>query len=183
VTPVFYTGVGSRKTPADVQGYMRVLAQRLAIAGWTLRSGAAPGADYAFEYGCEEWGGAKEIYLPWRKFNGHASELYRIPDVARFIASKLHPAWLRCGGGARSMHARDVLQVTGQDPQRPELSKFVVCWTPDGAQTTDECTIDTGGTGMAIRVASLHNVPVFNLARPSAGVALWSEIVKWTPTA
>jgi hypothetical protein len=52
-------------------------------------------------------------------------------------------------------------QFIGADCATP--SKFVICWTPDGAQT--ETTQATGGTGQAIRIAVACGVPVFNLAR------------------
>ena len=47
-----YAGVGARKTPADVLGWMERIAAGMATQGWTLRSGGARGADSAFERGC-----------------------------------------------------------------------------------------------------------------------------------
>jgi hypothetical protein len=41
--------------------------------------------------------------------------------------------------------------------------KFILCWTPDGAETEDQCTRTSDGTGLAIRLASRNNVPVFNM--------------------
>jgi len=49
--PKFYTGIGSRKTPYQVQQQMQRIAQFLAKKGYTLRSGSANGADSAFEEG------------------------------------------------------------------------------------------------------------------------------------
>jgi hypothetical protein len=60
-----YAGIGSRETPADVMALMGRVAARLEVLGWTLRSGAAQGADQAFEAGVSS---KKEIFLPWKGF-------------------------------------------------------------------------------------------------------------------
>ena len=46
-----YAGIGSRKTPEDIITLMHRLGVRLAELGFTLHSGAANGADTAFEIG------------------------------------------------------------------------------------------------------------------------------------
>jgi len=46
-----YTGIGSRACPPEILGVMFMLGEALAEQGWILRSGAAPGADSAFEQG------------------------------------------------------------------------------------------------------------------------------------
>ncbi len=60
---------------------------------------------------------------------------------------------------AKKFHARNVQQVLGKNLDTP--TKFVVCWTPDGAE--QRTSNKTGGTGQAIRVAISNNIPVFNL--------------------
>lgn len=161
-----YTGIGSRRTPREICAYMTKLAAYFAGLGLTLRSGAAVGADSAFESGTLPK--QAEIYLPWRWFNGHSS---RLPDQsliaeARAIAATVHPAWDRLQDSARKLHARNAFQVLGPDLRSPSL--FVVCWTPDGAEDGWGCSAETGGTGTAIRLAHQHGVPVFNLARSDA---------------
>jgi hypothetical protein len=97
-------------------------------------------------------------------------------DAAYLIAAECHPAWPPLKGSVRKLLARDVHQVLGWDVQahRNEYDltvtaatpvAFIVCWTPDGSLTGDGP--DSGGTGMALRVAARYavNVPVFNLAR------------------
>ena len=54
-----YAGIGSRKTPDDVLAFMQRIAQWLAKRNYILRSGAAQGADTAFENGA---GMKKEIF-------------------------------------------------------------------------------------------------------------------------
>lgn len=60
---IFYTGVGSRETPNKVIDLMYRIAKFLAERNWILRSGGAVGADKAFENGCDNVNGKKEIYF------------------------------------------------------------------------------------------------------------------------
>lgn len=164
--PLAYTGIGSRKTPAGVIQLMQGTAGWLAARGFVLRSGGADGADMAFEIGAGD--GPKEIYLPWRGFNGNRSPLFNLTNgaAAAEIAATIHPAWPRLKPSVQGLHTRNVYQVLGQDLADP--AQFVVCWTPDGAQTEQERSADTGGTGTVIALAIRRGVPVINLARVGA---------------
>lgn len=164
MSKLIYTGVGSRKTPVEVCELMRRVAVRLSARGYVLRSGAAEGADAAFEAGAQ----AKEIYLPWRRFNGHDSPLYDVQTMeeARAIASSLHPRWRALPESAKLLHTRNVFQVLGADLATP--SDFLLCWTRDGVETEQDRSASTGGTGSAIALASRHGIPVVNMANPGA---------------
>lgn len=145
---------------------MRKVAARLAQRGLVLRSGAAAGADSAFEDGCDAALGGKEIWLPWPGFNGYA-DTDLLPTEAHFTcAADLHPGWARLSHGAKKLHARNVGQVLGQDLESPVA--FVLCWTPDGCESETTRTEDTGGTGTAIALASQRSIPIFNLRNPDA---------------
>ena len=102
-----YAGIGSRQTPELVLNSMMTIARHLARLGHTLHSGAAAGADSAFEQGCGE--GSKFIFLPWRGYNGHSSKYsldYFKPESREKLyklAEKYHPAWHRCSAGARKL--------------------------------------------------------------------------------
>lgn len=146
----YYTGIGSRKTPPEVLQLMSGIAIALGSRGYILRSGAAGGADSAFESGA---GTEKQIFLPWKGFNGNPSAHYHIPGQAFHMAEQLHPAWYRCSQGAQKLHARNTMQILGEDLNTP--SAFVICWTPNGAEV--------GGTATAIKLAKLNGIPVFNL--------------------
>lgn len=154
-----YAGIGSRETPTAVQEQMRYIASSLGRQGWTLRSGAADGADWAFEIGARDIGTfgkpLPEIYLPWQGFNGSDSPLFEVEDAfARVIAARHHPAWATLSQSARKMHTRNVHQVLGPGCNTP--SKFVLCWTKGGK--------GKGGTGQAIRIAQAHGIPVYDMA-------------------
>ncbi len=162
---IFYTAVGARKTPNDVLKKMVVYGTVFAELGYTLRSGAARGADAAFEYGCDLSQGEKEIYLPWQEYNSSKSELYHISELAYTIAEEIYglDRWRRVSSGVKKLMARNIYQVLGLTLDTP--SKFVLCWTPDGIETAEERTRRTGGTGQAIACASQYDIPVFNLQR------------------
>lgn len=157
-----YAGIGSRKTPQGILELMKRVAVRLAELGYTLRSGGADGADTAFESGA----GAKQIFLPWQGFNNRNSEYSEPTEAARRVASSLHPAWGRLGRGPQALHARNSHQILGPDLDSP--ADLVVCWTPDGCESEEARTNETGGTGQAIALSDRWNIPVFNLANMGA---------------
>ena len=144
-----YTGVGSRETPPEILAVMTRLAEKLRAFGYVLRSGGAVGADQAFERGA---GTRKNIF-----YAGDAT------PAAIAMAAKIHPAWSRCSDYAKRLHGRNMFQVLGASLSEP--SAFLICWTPDGAVGGSDCSIKTGGTATAIRAASAHGVPVYNLRR------------------
>lgn len=156
----YYTGIGSRETPKPILEIMERMGQYLAEQGWTLRSGAAPGADTAFEKGCKSAKGDKEIYLPWASFgqrplNKDGYFCMKIKDRAMsakagVIAAKHHPAAEYLTPAAMDLHTRNVFQVLGQDLTTP--ASFVVCYSGPA-----------GGTQQARRIALANNIPIFNL--------------------
>ena len=156
----FYAGIGSRETPSDIQEIMLEIGMILAQKGYVLRSGHAPGADLAFEMGCDSVAGVKRIYVPRKGDHGiyvenpPSTQILATP-AAHEIAAKFHPAWDKCSAYARGMHARNVHIMFGKDLIHPV--KFVICWTPNG--------LITGGTGLALRIAEHHEIPVYNMGK------------------
>ncbi|MBQ0917019.1 hypothetical protein KBW71_01060 [Hydrogenophaga aromaticivorans] len=163
---ILYAGIGSRQTPPDVLAYMKHIGGRLVAGGYVLRSGAANGADEAFEAGCVSVNGPAEIWLPWKGFNGHPDTGLYPSDEHFEKASELHPGWAHLGRGPRALHARNVGQILGADLQTPVA--FVVCWTADGCEMEATRNRDTGGTGTAIALASRMDIPVYNLQNRDA---------------
>ena len=145
----YYAGIGSRETPIEVKEIIKRVVEYLNSKNFILRSGGAPGADSYFE----EYSNEKEIFLPWREFNGNDSNLYTPSPESFDIAKKYHPGWNRLSHGARKLMARNCHQVLGQDLKTPV--DFIVCWTKDGGES--------GGTGQALRIARDLNIPVYNL--------------------
>lgn len=133
---------------------MRGLGKWFAAKGWYLRSGAATGADTAFEEGCVEGQGLKEIFLPWAGFNNRDGPDYiNQPDERTYaLISKYHPNANKLTRGAKALHARNMHQVLGKDLDTP--SNAIICWTPAGNFV--------GGTTTALRVAVEYGIPIFN---------------------
>jgi len=153
----YYAGIGSRKTPQHILSIMHQIAETLGRQGWTLRSGGADGADKAFESGAQAVQAPCEIYRP-----EHCTK------ESMEIACKFHPAWDRLSPYVKSLHGRNTMQIVGEingNVDLTKLSKFVICWTPDGVILHKNRTIQTGGTGTAISIADSFGVPVYNLAR------------------
>ena len=151
-----YAGIGARSTPPSVLTAMTVMAGWLARQGWHLNSGGAAGADSAFAEGAPA--GQRTLHLPWPGYNGCAGPDCRVMSPPEFepclaIAAHLHPAWDRCSPAVRKLHARNAA-ILGVSVGRPVDA--VVTWTPGGTVT--------GGTGMAIRIATEAGIPVLNLA-------------------
>lgn len=170
-----YAGIGSRETPRPILEAMRSLAFKLGEEGWTLRSGHAPGADQAFESGLTS-NHKREIYLPWKGFEGSTSQYYHQCEMAFDIAKCTHPAWDKLSQGAKKLHARNVYQVYGMTLHTP--SRFIVCYTEHGWLK--------GGTATAIRLASNglnyedYPIPVFNFgARPRNIGSVVDEVMEF----
>lgn len=155
-----YAGIGSRMTPEAVLETMERIGRAMARHGWTLRSGAADGADTAFEGGAAQAEGAREIWLPWSGFNGRTADGATIrvgtsSQTNRDLARQSHPAWHALRDAVQKLMVRNVHQILGPEPGSSPPSDVVICWTPDGA--------GEGGTGMAIRLAERRGIPVVDL--------------------
>ena len=161
----FWTGVGSRETPKDIMELMTNISYKLGKNSWILRSGGANGADNAFEKGAWETFTEErpEIYIPWDGFNQRTESMGYIVaenlpvwEESKKIASLIHPNWSACSNGAKSLHARNIMQVLGHDLRTP--SKFLICWAKP-----DKYGDATGGTRTAWMLAKGHGIKRFNL--------------------
>jgi hypothetical protein len=166
---LYYAGIGSRRTPEYIMNLMEQLANKLREDEFVLRTGHAPGADQAFEKGA---GGQAQIFLPWSSFQQDCEftasrndsgkvvypTIFNAPSLAAAeIAAQFHPAWDSLTQGARKLHARNVHQILGPQPDaRPTPVEFVLCWTPNAEIV--------GGTAQAIRIAEGYDISVHNLA-------------------
>lgn len=143
----YYTGIGARKTPALICEGMSQIGIFLQSHGYILRSGGAEGADTAFA----KYVANKEIYLPWKNFNGITDGI--VPPYNEEFVKKYHPKFSSLTGGKRKLMSRNTYQVLGEDLLTK--SEFIICWTADGKTS--------GGTGQALRIAKDYNIPIFNM--------------------
>ena len=151
----YYAGIGSRETPSEILKLFENVGKFLAKKNFILRSGHAPGADISFENGADKINGKKEIYLPWKNFEGSDSKLI-VNDIKAYeLAEKFHPYWHNLKDGAKKLQARNGHQLLGWDLSTP--SDFVICWTEKGK--------GKGGTGQGLRIAKAYEIPVFDAGR------------------
>jgi hypothetical protein len=149
---MYYTGIGSRETPENILKLFTNIARKLSNRNWTLRSGGAEGADTSFEIGAC----SKEIYLPWKGFNGSSSSYYCISKSALTLACQLHPAWDKIiPRSSKTTCKETATEILGYDLQSP--SEFVICWTQGG--------MGKGGTGQAIRLARKYEIPIIDFGK------------------
>ena len=177
-----YSGIGSRQTPPEILKHMNELARSLYRAGYTLRSGGAPGADQSFEWGAVNEAQKNindsgwpflEVYLPWKSFEEGARSMIpaRLDEPqkeAYAIAEEFHPRWKYLKFGAKKLQARNVHQIYGPDVTNPVFSDFVICWTPKAR--------GSGGTGQAIRIARSLDIPIYDLADEDQQKGLWIHL-------
>ena len=167
-SPLLWAGIGARNTPPSVLQDMTALSRSLAEAGWHLSSGGAHGADSAFASGAPP--GQRTVWLPWPGYNDLSGPDCHVPSRERIeqclaIAARLHPAWHKCSQGVQKLHARNVAILLGPNLDRPVDA--VVCFTENGAIS--------GGTGMGLRIAAEHGIPVFNLGAMTMQAA-WNAL-------
>ncbi len=186
-----YTGVGSRETPSDVLVLMRRIGYVMAMKGFSLRTGEAPGADTAFYTGlCDAYDLHRvqtnnEVYLA-----GTPSPIHFIHDVIKprerleMMGRKLHnPNYAdavlnsametarRIRGGFYGLndygikcHTRNIFQVSGLDMNTP--SSGLICWAKpvNIIKHTDKIAkFVEGGTNTAYAYAKILGIPVYNL--------------------
>ena len=163
-----YTGVGARKIDPQKIPLVNRLGKRLDELGLTLRSGGARGTDSEFERPVRR---SKEIYRPadykGRLPYGHKIITGEMRERPIEIVAPTHPRWNHLPDFCKELHTRNVFQVLGENLNHPSL--FLLCWTADGADGINKLTTEeTGGTGTAIRLANIYDVPVINLNRTNA---------------
>lgn len=173
---LIYAGVGSRSTPTPILRLMCDFARLVAEQGdWLLRSGGAIGADLAFELGCNEAKGRKEIYLTYPRKQGWSSkdiilDPSKVSDIIEYyrehgIMDSKHIGNL--SPDARKLHARNYYQVMGLNEEPADL---VVCWTEKGQEV--------GGTRTAIRLAKSKGIMVKNLGLPEVESEVRAFVLK-----
>lgn len=195
-----FSGIGSRETPADVCRDMTSISAALARRGFTLRSGGAGGADLA----CEEKvaDDRKEIFLPWKGFNGSTSRFYPAPvsdaaiaAAAQRMSATFDPAKILDFDGASA----DPVDVAGRalliarhfhpawDRCSPGAQKLHTRNVPQVLGQTLSSPVRfvlcwtkdgraSGGTGQALRIAGHLGIRVLNLHNSLVRQRILSEL-------
>lgn len=169
-SPIWYTGVGSRRAPLAIVKRCTALAILLQKLGLSLRTGDAAGCDSAFRLGAggavrRASAGLVELEAP----SGTLSHVFKPCDDIGWRLTALRACldygedFARRPISHRQLILRDMPQVLGKTGDDP--SAFLLYWSP----VTHTAMIDRGdsrggGTRYAVRRAHLSDVPCLHLA-------------------
>lgn len=163
----YYTGVGSRETPINIQQLMTEIAMRLNMEGWTLRTGTGSRANTAFQVAAGE---GADVYFPWNNFNqgeigtvssskassNLAKEVWEFRMVRHLVSTDGSTSrdWDTLHPSNQAILAKSMCMLLGRNLSVP--SDMLICWTPSAKLI--------GMTAHIICLAALKHIPVFNLA-------------------
>ena len=156
-----YAGIGARATPSSVLADMTVIAGWLARNGWHLATGGAEGADSAFAAGAPA--DRRSLWLPWPGYNGHHGPDCLALSPVRAPRLHGHRRPIAPGVGPLLPDRPQTACAQRRDPARREMRSAGRC----GGLLEPGRRSATGGTGMAIRIAGAHGIPVLNLGSMS----------------
>jgi hypothetical protein len=142
----------------------------MAVHGWILHTGAAPGADQSFAMGAFRAGGRVMLHLPWatyerewitqmRKHYARCIRIQVVDDCAQYekaldSVEAFHPRGAHLGRGPRMLHARN---YTILSPEPEQFVKFVLAVPKN----------NSGGTMQGLRVAKALSVPSLHVGQLS----------------
>lgn len=167
---MYYTGVGSRDVSQEEFEYMVLVGRVMAKKGYKLRSGAAKGADQAFQIGaCMVNPNLTEIWLPWFSFGDRLDgdkrfegSKYYVPTPEQF--EKNRNLWLeteiiswfeKMKQGAQKLHGRNANQVIGHDDELSKVCIYCADIQPNGEPK--------GGTRSAVLLSKHYSIPTYNI--------------------
>ena len=150
----YYAGIGSRKTPLEIQDIMCALGEELATRNFVLRSGHAVGADQAFERGCKAQNGQYECWHPKDDLILHPWAIERAKEACWEFPYEQMKSY------TQKLITRNMYQIFGDDKNYLTPVDFVVYWCEgDPLQKGRKA----GGTRYAVRTAHAANIPTYNL--------------------
>jgi len=153
-----YTGIGINNIPAKYSSRVVKIANKLSSLGYTLRSGYNYGTDMTFASIKHD---RMEIFVPRRRFNGSDSPRFIIPKNTSAITRKYHPIYDRLDTLGQQLNDTRVLQLLGRSLATP--SRFVICYTDDGAESYKEGVNTENGMGLVLKICDAYKIKVYNI--------------------
>jgi hypothetical protein len=154
--PARYCGFGDAAAPAHVLERMQLIAGRLRLRGWTLRTGAAPGCESAFAAGA---GHHKEVVAPELLDARHGPTGYRAPNKAWELAEAAYPRWWSMSLEERATAARHVHMLLGFNLDRPVNA--IIHWSADDRGDRPG---RMANSDLRVKLAAERFIPIINLA-------------------
>lgn len=164
--PKSFAIMGSKEHPPETLRLAEEVAEYLkSISGFKVivRTGGNLGFEEIFEKVISE----KEVFLPWKGFNGNRDSKYTRPSPkCSEIISKIILTFDKIKEGAKPIFMRIAHVILGKDLNA--RAECLITWSPDGAETKDKVNVKTGYASTAILLANAVKIPVFNLHNPDA---------------
>ena len=159
-----YAGLGNEDATDDVLLQMGSIAKWLDDKGFTLRTQAIKNVSDAFE----KYATKLERYLPWDHFNDKTSkEHHKVSEEAIDLATKIFPKLREQGKAVPKIMGCYSPILLGENLR--DYVKFVIIWTPDGAELPNQINFKTTGrSSHVIRLAAMAKIPLFNLHKQDA---------------
>lgn len=167
-----YAGMGNRDIPPIVLEEMAAIAKALSDKGFVVRTNGSDVPGNIFEESSEK----VEMYLPWKNFNKKKSRYLKPTEDAYEMAKRYSVVFDTLTDTIKALIACNSNVILGDNLRDPVL--FLLCWSPDGVEHAKNCTARTGIVGQAIKIASSHQIPVFNLKNLDAKTRLKAFIEK-----
>lgn len=164
-----YAGIGSRKLNQNELSLCYHIGKYMARLGWTIRTGAAVGADQAFADGALSIGGKAILCLPWPTYEEQwvSWALSQGAQIRVLKDSDLRAwAWAEkfTKPGVRRLMARNWLIVAGV--------KFTVAWPKKNEMGY------LGGTGHGMNIAKEKGQEVKDLSNPETRTTIAAKVIQ-----
>lgn len=161
----YYTGIGSQTITEEESVLITSIGEVMARKGYILKSGAARGADEAFQLGaCNVNPSMTDILLPWGSFKDRLQSSfeginYRVPTAGEFrvareylVAECIIPWFDSMKPANKKFHGRNYYQVMGM----VNTSVVIYCANEANSEVS-------GGTRTAVMIARELGIPTYNL--------------------
>lgn len=156
---MYYTGVALPGFPDEMLTIISDTASRLAQMGFILRTGFDDGGWVAF------WNPV-ELCNRYEYISVENVTKRELNIAKNYFIARDRLAWDCMDDRKKNRYARNVALLLGRSI--PIRSKFLLCWTPNGAESAIHCSGlngTTGYVGFFITIARANKIPVINLHR------------------
>ena len=111
-----------------------------------------------------------ELILPWKDFKvieeTFDSKNYFSSPESMDLAKKVYPTWEKQKEYMLKIYSKNIRMIAGQNIRSP--SRFVLCWSPDGIETSAARTNNSDGIEFYLKVSEVYKLKAYNLAAENA---------------